>query len=194
MCLAIPGKIIEISAENPESALVDVVGVRRKSGLGLLQDDRPVPGDWVLIHVGFAMSKISEEDALDQMRTLACWGRRGGDAGSSGLRLGRDELDCRRAMKPVASVQGRSHEIRGRVSRARIDHHELRRDPPPGRSRAALSADGSVRRPHPRHLSLRPERSASRQYRTDPRTGLPGLRACPWAESTTACRSRSSPT
>jgi hydrogenase expression/formation protein HypC len=38
--------------------------------LGLLQDDQPVPGDWVLIHVGFAMSKISERDALDQMDTL----------------------------------------------------------------------------------------------------------------------------
>ena len=74
MCLAIPGKIVEISADNAESALVDVVGVRRKIDLGLLQDDRPVPGDWVLIHVGFAMSKISECDALDQMNTLRALG------------------------------------------------------------------------------------------------------------------------
>ena len=74
MCLAIPGKIVEISAANAESALVDVVGVRRKIDLGLLQDDRPVPGDWVLIHVGFAMSKISECDALDQMNTLRALG------------------------------------------------------------------------------------------------------------------------
>jgi len=70
MCLAIPGKIIEISADNPDSALVDVVSVRRKVDLGLLQHDRPKPGDWVLIHVGFAMSKISEQDAQDQMLTL----------------------------------------------------------------------------------------------------------------------------
>ena len=48
--------------------------MRRKVDLGLLQDDMPRPGDWVLIHVGFAMSKISEEDALDQMRTLAMLG------------------------------------------------------------------------------------------------------------------------
>ena len=41
MCLAIPGKIIEISPDNPDSALVDVVGVRRRVDLGLLQDDRP---------------------------------------------------------------------------------------------------------------------------------------------------------
>ena len=46
MCLAIPGKIVEISSSNPESATVDVVGVRRKVDLGLLEEDRPVPGDF----------------------------------------------------------------------------------------------------------------------------------------------------
>jgi hydrogenase expression/formation protein HypC len=74
MCLAIPGKIVEISADNPDTAIVDVVSVRRKVDLGLLQDDRPQPGDWVLIHVGFAMSKISEQDARDQMQTLRILG------------------------------------------------------------------------------------------------------------------------
>ena len=74
MCLAIPGKIIEISADNPDSALVDVVSVRRRVDLGLLQEDRPQPGDWVLIHVGFAMSRISEQDAMDQMQTLRAMG------------------------------------------------------------------------------------------------------------------------
>jgi hydrogenase expression/formation protein HypC len=72
MCLAIPGKVIDIS--DTDSALVDVVGVRRRVDLGLLQDDRPVPGDWVLIHVGFAMSKVSEQDALEQMHTLQMLG------------------------------------------------------------------------------------------------------------------------
>ena len=74
MCLAIPGKIIEISPENSNSALVDVVGVRRHVDLGLLEDDRPQAGDWVLIHVGYAMSKISEQDATEQMRTLEMLG------------------------------------------------------------------------------------------------------------------------
>jgi hydrogenase expression/formation protein HypC len=74
MCLAIPGKIVEISDDNQDSALVDVVGVRRKIDLGLLQDDKPARGDWVLIHVGFAMSKISEQDAIDQMNTLRMLG------------------------------------------------------------------------------------------------------------------------
>jgi hydrogenase expression/formation protein HypC len=74
MCLAIPGKIVEITSDNPNSAMVDVVGMRRRVDLGLLEEDRPVPGDWVLIHVGFAMSKISEADAIDQMRTLEMLG------------------------------------------------------------------------------------------------------------------------
>ncbi len=74
MCLAIPGKIIEIGSEPTHAALVDVAGVRRKVDLGLLQDDQPKPGDWVLIHVGFAMSKISEQEASDQMRTLRMLG------------------------------------------------------------------------------------------------------------------------
>ncbi|MGO9649967.1 MAG: HypC/HybG/HupF family hydrogenase formation chaperone [Terriglobales bacterium] len=74
MCLAIPGKIVEISPDNQDSALVDVAGVRRRVNLSLLQDDRPALGDWVLIHVGFAMSKIGEQDALDQMHTLQILG------------------------------------------------------------------------------------------------------------------------
>jgi hydrogenase expression/formation protein HypC len=74
MCLAIPGKIVELVPGSPHLGTVEVVGVRRKVDLGLLQDNMPVPGDWVLIHVGFAMSKISEADALDQMRTLAMLG------------------------------------------------------------------------------------------------------------------------
>jgi len=74
MCLAIPGQIVELFPDQPNAALIDVVGVRRRVDLGLLQDNMPVKGDWVLIHVGFAMSKISEEDALDQMRTLRMLG------------------------------------------------------------------------------------------------------------------------
>ncbi len=74
MCLAIPGKIVELSPGTPHLATVEVAGVRRKVDLGLLQDDLPTSGDWVLIHVGFAMSKISEQDALDQMQTLRILG------------------------------------------------------------------------------------------------------------------------
>ena len=70
MCLAIPGKIVELEEDDRSLAVVDVLGVRRKVDLGLLADDKPVAGEWVLIHVGFAMSKISEADALDQLNML----------------------------------------------------------------------------------------------------------------------------
>ena len=74
MCLAIPGQIVAIDSQNTHLATVDVVGVRRKVDLGLLQDAPPVPGDWVLIHVGFAMSKISEQGAHEQMQMLRMLG------------------------------------------------------------------------------------------------------------------------
>ena len=74
MCLAIPGQIVELLDERENLALVDVVGMRRKIDLGLLVDDSPIPGDWVLIHAGFAMSKISERDAAEQMRVLSILG------------------------------------------------------------------------------------------------------------------------
>jgi hydrogenase expression/formation protein HypC len=74
MCLAIPAKVVELFPEEQNRALVEVVGVRRSIDTGLLADDPPKTGDWVLIHVGFAMSKISEEQALDQLQTLAMLG------------------------------------------------------------------------------------------------------------------------
>lgn len=74
MCLAIPGRIVELITEPMPLALVEVAGVRRRVDLGLLQDDMPGLGDWVLIHVGFAMSRISEEQAEEQMRMIAMLG------------------------------------------------------------------------------------------------------------------------
>ena len=74
MCLAIPGRIVELVEGLPHLAMVEVTGVRRRVDLGLLQDDMPGPGDWVLIHVGFAMSRISESGAEEQMRTLRMLG------------------------------------------------------------------------------------------------------------------------
>jgi hydrogenase expression/formation protein HypC len=74
MCLAIPGKIVDLSSEHAHVGTVEVTGVRRKVDLGLLQDDMPVVGEWVLIHVGFAMTKISEQDAIEQMDLLRMLG------------------------------------------------------------------------------------------------------------------------
>ena len=74
MCLAIPGKIVALAPDQAHVGTVEVTGVRRKVDLGLLQDDMPVVGDWVLIHVGFAMTRISEQDALEQMNLLRMLG------------------------------------------------------------------------------------------------------------------------
>jgi hydrogenase expression/formation protein HypC len=74
MCLAIPGKIVEFSSEQPLLAKVDVAGVKRAVNIGLLSDEPLDVGDWVLIHVGFAMSKIGETEARDQLTMLAALG------------------------------------------------------------------------------------------------------------------------
>ena len=72
MCLAIPGQIIDIADEPNRLAKVDVAGVRRSVNVGLLDDGDggPGPGDWVLIHVGFAISRIDEEEATATRRLL----------------------------------------------------------------------------------------------------------------------------
>ena len=72
MCLAIPGRIVEFADEH--LALVEVSSVRRKVNVDLLRDESLAIGDWVLIHVGFAMSRISESQAAEQLRLLAMLG------------------------------------------------------------------------------------------------------------------------
>ena len=65
MCLAIPGQVIEVVDETNRLAKVDVAGVRRTVNVSLLDNDGDGarPGDWVLIHVGFALSKVDEQEA-----------------------------------------------------------------------------------------------------------------------------------
>ncbi len=73
MCLAIPGQIVEVVDEQNRLASVDVAGVRRNVNIGLLdaEDVGGVgPGDWVLIHVGFALSKVDEEEAMATRKLL----------------------------------------------------------------------------------------------------------------------------
>jgi hydrogenase expression/formation protein HypC len=75
MCLAIPGQIEDIVDEPNRLARVDVAGVKRNVNIGLLDSDGGVgPGDWVLIHVGFAMSRVDEEEALATRRQLVAMG------------------------------------------------------------------------------------------------------------------------
>jgi len=68
MCLAIPGKIVEIVDAENQIAKVDVGGVRRNVNIGMLDDTKV--GDYVLIHVGFAMTKIDEHEAEETLRVL----------------------------------------------------------------------------------------------------------------------------
>ena len=68
MCLAIPGRITEVVDHDLRLAKVDVAGVRRTVNIGLLDD--LAPGDWVLVHVGFALSKVDEEEAAATLALL----------------------------------------------------------------------------------------------------------------------------
>jgi hydrogenase expression/formation protein HypC len=77
MCLAIPGRVMEVTDEANRLALVDVAGVRRTVNIGLLDADGATarPGDWVLIHVGFALSKVDEAEAAATLSLLQGMGR-----------------------------------------------------------------------------------------------------------------------
>jgi hydrogenase expression/formation protein HypC len=71
MCLGIPGRIVAVIEAADALAMVEVAGVRRPVNISFILDDRPAEacvGEWVLVHVGFAMSRIDEAEA---MRTLA---------------------------------------------------------------------------------------------------------------------------
>ncbi len=70
MCLGIPGDIVEILADREDLAMVSVEGVKRAVNIGLLEDETLVPGDWILIHVGFALSKIDEREAKASLEWL----------------------------------------------------------------------------------------------------------------------------
>jgi hydrogenase expression/formation protein HypC len=73
MCLGIPGQVVEFVDDNEYLAKVEITGVRRLINIMLLEDEGLVIGDWVLIHVGFAMSRIDEAEAqraLDGLKLI----------------------------------------------------------------------------------------------------------------------------
>ena len=74
MCLGIPGLIVETNVRHEHLARVEVNGVGRVINVALLEDEHLVPGDWVLIHVGFAMSKIDEAEANLALASLQMMG------------------------------------------------------------------------------------------------------------------------
>ena len=71
MCLAIPAQVVEFTDAENRLALVDVAGVQRRVNVGLLDGtDTPVDvGDWVLVHVGFAISRVDEAEAMEALET-----------------------------------------------------------------------------------------------------------------------------
>ena len=75
MCLGIPGQVIELLDSHEHLAMADVSGVGRTINIGLLEDEDLRPGDWVLIHVGFALSKIDEREAALAMASLQLLGQ-----------------------------------------------------------------------------------------------------------------------
>jgi hydrogenase expression/formation protein HypC len=79
VCLGIPGQLVAFVDTNDQLARVDVAGVTRVINIGLLEDEGLALGDWVLIHVGFAMSKIDEEEASVALASLKLMGQAYGD-------------------------------------------------------------------------------------------------------------------
>jgi len=75
MCLGIPGQVVEMVDDANSIAKVDVSGVRRNVNVLLVRPEGIEPGDWVLIHVGFAMSKIDEAEARATMKALEMMGQ-----------------------------------------------------------------------------------------------------------------------
>jgi hydrogenase expression/formation protein HypC len=77
MCLAIPGQVVQMVDEENRLARVDVAGVQRNVNVGLLDEEGEgaEPGDWVLIHVGFAISKVDEDEARATLDLLEGMGR-----------------------------------------------------------------------------------------------------------------------
>ena len=81
MCLGIPGQVVErIPGYGDQLALVDVVGARRQVNVGMLEGEPLGPGDWVIIHMGFALEKVDEEVARQAMTGLELMGQGQDDA------------------------------------------------------------------------------------------------------------------
>jgi hydrogenase expression/formation protein HypC len=75
MCLGIAGPVIEILSQSKDLARINVFGAERMINIGLLEKDGLAPGEWVLIHVGFAIAKMEEAEAKASMEFLERMGK-----------------------------------------------------------------------------------------------------------------------
>lgn len=73
MCLGIPGRVVDWREDEPDLANVDVAGVVRPINMYLLNEDPPSPGDWIVIHSGFAMDRIDEAQARKSLEFLSTY-------------------------------------------------------------------------------------------------------------------------
>lgn len=106
MCLAIPGQIEAFVDEDKHFARADISGVKRQVNVDLLKDEGLEAGDWVLIHVGFAMGKISEEQAREQLEMLALLGEAArSEEEARGYSFNADEIEGDRDKK-AAEARG----------------------------------------------------------------------------------------
>lgn len=82
MCLGVPGQIVEMPAGRPDIARVDVQGAARDINVALLADAPPAIGEWVMIHLGFALERMTEAEAMDALGLLTdeAMGQRGVEA------------------------------------------------------------------------------------------------------------------
>ncbi len=81
MCLGLPGQVVEVGHKHPDLAVVDVDGVRRPINIGMLAETALAPGDWVLTHMGFALSVMAPDEVSAALDFL---GGSSGDAESPG--------------------------------------------------------------------------------------------------------------
>ncbi len=70
MCLGVPGQIVDLDTDHPDLAMVEVSGVARPINLGLLTSETLEVGDWIMIHMGFALERMTAEEATEAVDVL----------------------------------------------------------------------------------------------------------------------------
>jgi hydrogenase expression/formation protein HypC len=109
VCLGIPGRLVEM-LDHEHLAKADVAGVGRVVNIGLLEDEGLVVGDWVLIHVGFAMAKIDEDEAARALASLQLMGQAYDDELEA---FWSSQIEAEQAAGQVAERAGRAGEGQG---------------------------------------------------------------------------------
>src|SRR6266700_3756573 len=92
MCLGIPAQLVAGDTGHPDLAMVDMGGVSRAVNIGLL-DERPGPGEWILVHMGFALSTMTAQEAQDAMEALGAE-RQAADRAADAMQAAMDAMQA----------------------------------------------------------------------------------------------------